>query len=45
VMEAVVATVREERGEAPEPNAGDSEWRHRMMDLGHDPLKPAGRQG
>lgn len=44
VMEAVVATVRQERGEEPEPTAGDSEWRHRMMDMGHDPLKPVGGQ-
>ena len=41
VMEAVVATVRAERGDEPEPTAGDDAWRHRMMSLGHDPLKPA----
>jgi hypothetical protein len=43
-MEAVVATVRQERGEEPEPTAGDEEWRRRLMNLGHDPLKPAGAQ-
>ena len=40
VMEAVVATVRAERGDELEPTAGDDAWRHRMMSLGHDPLKP-----
>lgn len=42
LMEQVVATVRAERGEEPEPTAGDPEWRHRLMNLGHDPLKPVG---
>jgi hypothetical protein len=23
-----------------EPTAGDEAWRHRMMTIGHDPLKP-----
>jgi hypothetical protein len=45
VMESVVATVRAERGPEPEPTAGDDEWRHRLMDLGHDPLKPVGTPG
>lgn len=40
VMRDVVATVRAERGEEPEPTAGDAEWRHRLMSIGHDPLKP-----
>jgi hypothetical protein len=39
-MEKVVATVRRERGEEPEPKAGDDHWRHRLMAIGHDPLKP-----
>lgn len=41
VMEGVVDAVRRERGEQPEPTAGDDAWRHRLMSLGHDPLKPA----
>lgn len=41
-MERVVATIRQERGDEPEPTAGDPEWRHRLMNLGHDPLKPVG---
>ena len=40
VMAAVVDRVRTERGEEPEPTSGDAAWRHRLMDLGHDPLKP-----
>jgi hypothetical protein len=40
VMRAVVATVRDERGADPEPVAGARAWRHRLMTLGHDPLKP-----
>lgn len=42
VMEQVVATIRDERGEEPEPTAGEAEWRHRLMSIGHDPLKPVG---
>jgi len=40
VMAGVVDRVRTERGEEPEPTSGDAAWRHRLMDLGHDPLKP-----
>ncbi|MFP5347307.1 MAG: DUF3140 domain-containing protein [Actinomycetes bacterium] len=40
VMRAVVDTVRSERREDLEPTAGDASWRHRLMTLGHDPLKP-----
>lgn len=40
-MVAVVDVVRRERGEDPlEPTAGDEEWRRRLMDVGHDPLRP-----
>jgi hypothetical protein len=39
-MEEVVATVRAERGDEPEPTSGDADWRHHLMSLGHDPLKP-----
>jgi hypothetical protein len=41
-MTKVVETVRRERGEDPEPTAGDEHWRHKLMDIGHDPLKPVG---
>ena len=41
VMAGVVDRVRTERGDEPEPTAGDAAWRHRLMDLGHDPLKPS----
>jgi len=40
VMRAVVTAVRAERGEDLEPHAGDDAWRHGLMALGHDPLKP-----
>lgn len=40
VMRTVVAEIRAERGDEPEPTAGDAAWRHRLMSLGHDPLKP-----
>jgi hypothetical protein len=36
----VVDTVRAARGADPEPDAGDPRWRHRLMSVGHDPLKP-----
>jgi len=39
-MERVVQQVRHERGEEPEPTAGDARWRHKLMSVGHDPLKP-----
>lgn len=39
VMAGVVDRVRQQRGEEPEPMAGDAAWRHALMDLGHDPLK------
>lgn len=40
VMASVVEELRAARGETPEPTAGDAAWRHRLMSLGHDPLKP-----
>lgn len=40
VMRSVVQTVRSERREDLEPTAGEAHWRHRLMTLGHDPLKP-----
>lgn len=42
VMEKVVRKVHDERREDLEPTAGQAAWRHRLMTLGHDPLKPAG---
>jgi hypothetical protein len=41
VMEAVIGTVRAERGEDLESTAGDDTWRRRLMSIGHDPLRPA----
>ena len=40
VMRDVVEQIRAARGEEPEPTAGSEAWRHRLMSLGHDPLKP-----
>ena len=40
VMRSVVRTIRQQRGETPEPTAGQPRWRHRLMTIGHDPLKP-----
>jgi hypothetical protein len=39
-MERVVQRIRQQRGETPEPKAGDTHWRHRLMSVGHDPLRP-----
>ncbi len=40
VMRAVIDRVHAERRDDLEPTAGQSHWRHRLMSLGHDPLKP-----
>jgi len=40
VMEQVVAQVRDRRPDELEPTAGDASWRHDLMTIGHDPLKP-----
>ena len=40
VMAHVVRSVRAQRGDEPEPEAGDDAWRRALMTLGHDPLKP-----
>ncbi len=40
VMRRVVQRVRAQRRDDLEPTAGDAAWRHRLMSLGHDPLKP-----
>ena len=42
VMQRVVSKIHGERGESPEPKAGQAPWRHKLMTLGHDPLKPTG---
>jgi hypothetical protein len=41
VMEKVVRKVLDERREDLEPTAGQDAWRHKLMTMGHDPLKPA----
>jgi len=41
VMQRVVDRVHAERRDDLEPTAGRSNWRHRLMSLGHDPLKPS----
>jgi hypothetical protein len=41
VMRKVVDRVLSERRDDLEPTAGEAHWRHRLMSLGHDPLKPA----
>jgi hypothetical protein len=41
VMLRVVERVLEQRRDDLEPTAGQAAWRHRLMSLGHDPLKPA----
>ena len=39
VMNNVVDRVHSERREDLEPTAGEAHWRHRLMTMGHDPLK------
>lgn len=41
VMRKVVDRVHDQRRDDLEPTAGQPNWRHRLMSLGHDPLKPA----
>ena len=45
VMRNVVRRISGQIDEEREPVAGDEHWRHRLMTLGHDPLKPAGSEG
>ena len=40
VMRNVVDRVLAERRDDLEPTAGQPNWRHRLMSMGHDPLKP-----
>lgn len=42
VMRLVTDRIVAERGIDPEPTAGQEAWRHRLMRIGHDPLKPVG---
>lgn len=39
-MRKVVDRVHEQRRDDLEPTAGQAAWRHRLMSIGHDPLKP-----
>ena len=41
VMEQVVDRVMSQRREDLEPTAGEAAWRRRLMNVGHDPLRPA----
>jgi hypothetical protein len=41
-MRKVVDRIRSERREDLEPTAGQENWRHRLMTIGHDPLKETG---
>ena len=41
-MRRVVDRVRAERGDDPEPTAGQAGWRRKLMRIGHDPLRPVG---
>ena len=41
VMDQVVDKVMSQRGVDLEPTAGEAAWRRRLMNVGHDPLKPA----
>jgi glutamyl-tRNA reductase len=39
IMRKVVNRVHAEHPDDSEPTAGDEHWRHRLMTIGHDPLK------
>ena len=39
-MRKVVDRIHAERRDDLEPTAGQDNWRHRLMTIGHDPLKP-----
>ncbi|MCK7624381.1 DUF3140 domain-containing protein [Streptomyces sp. RS10V-4] len=41
VMRRVCEIVRSQHGPGGEPTAGGADWRHGLMDIGHDPLKPS----
>jgi uncharacterized protein DUF3140 len=39
-MRRVVDRVHAQRRDDLEPTAGQAAWRHKLMSIGHDPLKP-----
>jgi len=41
VMTQVLERVSTQRRDDLEPRAGEAAWRRRLMNVGHDPLKPA----
>jgi hypothetical protein len=41
VMRNVVDRIHDSRRDDLEPTGGEDHWRHRLMTMGHDPLKPA----
>ncbi|MET9292080.1 DUF3140 domain-containing protein [Streptomyces sp. NPDC003077] len=41
VMERVCDIVHSQRPPDLDPKAGGSDWRHGLMNIGHDPLKPS----
>ncbi len=41
VIRRVVDRVHAQRRDDLEPTAGQAAWRHRLMSIGHDPLRPA----
>jgi hypothetical protein len=41
VMARIVDRVTAARREDMEPSAGEDAWRRRLMDIGHDPLRPS----
>ena len=45
VMRSVVRRIADQVDLEDEPMAGEEHWRHRLMTLGHDPLKPAASSG
>lgn len=40
VMRRVCDIVRSQREAQADPKAGGTQWRHGLMSIGHDPLKP-----
>ncbi|AXK35116.1 DUF3140 domain-containing protein [Streptomyces armeniacus] len=40
VIERVCDVVRSQRPPELDPKSGGADWRHGLMDIGHDPLKP-----
>ena len=40
VIRRVVDRVHAQRRDDLEPTAGQAAWRHRLMSMGHDPLRP-----